>query len=153
MPVELINAINAVAVTELKTDEEEAKAVEERKSEEDHEMKEETSTEDDRKAELESQSEEKNGKEKGDETKEGLVIWDYHVILVVKENPDSLVFDLDTRLPYPSSFKEYSRHTFSKHEEENMREQFHRKFRVIAIREFLENSSQSSIKILYLQGS
>ena len=84
----------------------------------------------------------------GDETKEGLVIWDYHVILVIKENPKSMVFDLDTRLPYPSSFNEYSRHTFSKHEEENMREQFHRKFRVIPIREFLENfaSDRSHMK-------
>ena len=68
---------------------------------------------------------------------EGLVIWDYHVILIIKSDEDSTVFDLDTNLPYPCEFNCYSEGTFKS--DENILEQFHRKFRVIHIKDYLSN--------------
>lgn len=33
--------------------------------------------------------------------------WDYHVIILVKNNGKTLVFDHDSRLPWPVDFEEY----------------------------------------------
>jgi len=40
------------------------------------------------------------------------VFWDYHVILVVKSPSGGVVYDYDTRLPFPSSFESYVARTF-----------------------------------------
>ena len=71
------------------------------------------------------------------ESEEGLVIWDYHVILILKKNNASEVYDLDTSLPYPCDFQSYTKATFKS--DENILEQFHRKFRVIPFEDYLLN--------------
>ena len=67
---------------------------------------------------------------------DGLVIWDYHVILIIKNVLNCTVFDLDTSLPYPSEFDSYSKYAFKS--DTGIMEQFHRKFRVINCKEFLK---------------
>ena len=47
------------------------------------------------------------------------------------------MFDLDTNLPYPCDFKSYTHETFKS--EDNILEQFHRKFRVIPFDDYLLN--------------
>ena len=67
-------------------------------------------------------------------------MWDYHVLLVVlQENDISLVYDLDTKLPFPVSFKQYCVETFG--DETGIMEKFHRKFRVVPGAVFLTNFS------------
>ena len=76
----------------------------------------------------------------------GLVIWDYHVILIIK-NEGSVVFDLDTRLPYPCAFNHYTLNTFGSNEN-NFDERFHRKFRVTGIQDYMNHfaSDRSHMK-------
>lgn len=62
-------------------------------------------------------------------SEDGLVIWDYHVILIIKADQCSTVFDLDTNLPYPCDYNSYSQDTFKS--DDDILERFHRKFRVI----------------------
>ena len=67
-------------------------------------------------------------------------MWDYHVILVVKkDDAESLVYDLDTRLPFPVPFKTYSEATFG--DESGILEKFRRIFRVVPGAEFLTSLS------------
>ncbi|XP_026812465.1 protein N-terminal glutamine amidohydrolase isoform X1 [Rhopalosiphum maidis] len=40
---------------------------------------------------------------------EGLVFWDYHVFLIVQHLDKTLVFDMDTRLPFPVPFAQYAK--------------------------------------------
>jgi len=70
-------------------------------------------------------------------SEDGLVIWDYHVILIIKTDQGSTVFDLDTNLQYPCDYNSYSQDTFKS--DDNILEQFHRKFRVIPFEDFLLN--------------
>ena len=70
-------------------------------------------------------------------TEDGLVIWDYHVILIIKADQDCTVFDLDSNLPYPCDFNSYTQATFKL--DDNILEQFHRKFRVIPFEDYLLN--------------
>ncbi|KAK3089785.1 hypothetical protein FSP39_006501 [Pinctada imbricata] len=67
---------------------------------------------------------------------EGFVVWDYHVILI-HANPQhsSSVYDLDTTLSFPVSFKEYLEKGIR--DNQSLREQYWRMFRVIPAREFL----------------
>ena len=74
-------------------------------------------------------------KQSAAEDPEHPVVWDYHVILINKVKEGSMVFDLDTNLLYPCEFSHYSNETFKT--DELLREQFHRKFRVINIDDFL----------------
>ena len=76
--------------------------------------------------------------QKAGRDEDGLVVWDYHVILILHQgaNSTAVVYDLDTRLPFPVSFPEYCRATFGDSEEAVM-EKFHRKFRVVAGAEYL----------------
>lgn len=65
------------------------------------------------------------------------VIWDYHVFLVyhVGGTKNSLVYDLDTVLPFPESFESYFNSTFRN---DNELQQKHRRlFRVIPANEYL----------------
>ena len=47
-------------------------------------------------------------KQSAAEDPEHPVVWDYHVIMI----SENLVYDLDTRLPFPCSFDDYSKQTF-----------------------------------------
>lgn len=42
----------------------------------------------------------------------GIVHWDYHVIVLAREEFGSYVFDLDSTLPFPSPTEEYMRESF-----------------------------------------
>lgn len=71
---------------------------------------------------------------------DGLVVWDYHVILLYrKEDGQTLVYDLDTRLPFPAAFPLYSEATLAS--EEMLEAKFHRRFRVIPGAEYLTSLS------------
>jgi len=71
---------------------------------------------------------------------DGLVIWDYHVILLYKEEDgQTLVYDLDTRLPFPAQFPLYSEATLTS--DEMLEAKFHRQFRVIPGAEYLASLS------------
>ena len=68
-----------------------------------------------------------------------MVVWDYHVILIRRENSGTFVYDLDTRLPFPCDFQLYIDKSFG--EERNILPKFHRMFRVVAGEEFLQSFS------------
>ena len=38
---------------------------------------------------------------------DNLVVWDYHVILILMADPCALVYDQDSLLPFPCPFPEY----------------------------------------------
>ena len=61
-------------------------------------------------------------RQKAGKDEEKLVIWDYHVILIIKTDERSTVFDLDTNLPYPCDFKSYTQETFKS--DDDILEQF-----------------------------
>jgi hypothetical protein len=68
------------------------------------------------------------------------VIWDYHVILLYCGDKDgSLIYDLDTRLPFPSSFKKYCKKTLRPDQE--LEAKFHRQFRAVPGSVFLTSLS------------
>jgi len=78
--------------------------------------------------------------QKAGREEDGLVIWDYHVILLYKkEDGQTLVYDLDTLLPFPAQFSNYCETTFAS--EEQMQPNFHRQFRVVPGAEYLTNFS------------
>lgn len=70
---------------------------------------------------------------------DGLVIWDYHVIMVYHNENETTVFDMDTTLPFPTPFDEYCRETFKS--DEYLDSKFHRLFRVLTAESFLNNFS------------
>ncbi|XP_019622561.1 PREDICTED: protein N-terminal glutamine amidohydrolase-like [Branchiostoma belcheri] len=64
------------------------------------------------------------------------VVWDYHVILLhQREGQQTDVYDLDSMLPFPCNFSRYCTATF--HSDEELRPQFHRKFRVVPATDYL----------------
>ncbi|XP_041867220.1 protein N-terminal glutamine amidohydrolase isoform X2 [Melanotaenia boesemani] len=66
------------------------------------------------------------------------VIWDYHVVLIqVGLQSDSLVYDLDSELPFPCSLRLYAAQAFRS--DHFIRPEFHRKLRVIPADSFLLN--------------
>ncbi|XP_053210088.1 protein N-terminal glutamine amidohydrolase-like, partial [Panonychus citri] len=97
----------------------------------------------------------------GDDDCQGFVIWDYHVILIyddqvnggdegTKDETNSkstcFVYDLDTLLSFPVSLEEYV--TSSIQEDETLRPEFHRWFRVIPAAQYLTSfaSDRSRMK-------
>lgn len=70
---------------------------------------------------------------------DGLVVWDYHVIMVYHNENESIVFDFDTTLPFPTPFDEYCKETFKS--DEFLEPKFHRLFRVLKAESFLKNFS------------
>ncbi|MED6266035.1 Protein N-terminal glutamine amidohydrolase [Characodon lateralis] len=75
------------------------------------------------------------------------VIWDYHVILLhVRPESDSLVYDLDSELSFPCSLRLYG--TMAFRSDCHIRPEYHRKLRVIPADSFLLNfaSDRSHMK-------
>ena len=72
---------------------------------------------------------------------DGLTLWDYHVILLYKgvDLQSTLVYDLDTRLPFPVELPLYLVKAICN--DDGLEENFHRKFRVIPGAEYLCNLS------------
>ena len=67
------------------------------------------------------------------------MVWDYHVILLLRDKDNTLVYDLDTSLPFPCAFQLYSEKSLD--EETNMMAKFHRMFRVVTGEEYLQRFS------------
>lgn len=61
-----------------------------------------------------------------------LVIWDYHVIFLIKKESQTLVYDFDTILDYPCSFNEYFEKSV------NFKKPKSTFFRVVKSNDFLE---------------
>ncbi|XP_014663010.1 PREDICTED: protein N-terminal glutamine amidohydrolase-like [Priapulus caudatus] len=64
------------------------------------------------------------------------VVWDYHVIFVYKDCVGCLVYDLDTVLPFPYTFRKYASQTFRS--DLILLPDYHRLFRVVPARVYLE---------------
>lgn len=65
------------------------------------------------------------------------VIWDYHVILIQKpEEGKPLVYDLDSLLAFPCLLEHYIHQALQN--EQTMKKEYHRKFRVIEAQRFLD---------------
>uniref|UniRef100_A0A1B6G201 Protein N-terminal glutamine amidohydrolase n=1 Tax=Cuerna arida TaxID=1464854 RepID=A0A1B6G201_9HEMI len=77
---------------------------------------------------------------------DGLVVWDYHVIMVYYNEEASWVYDFDTQLKFPTPFSEYSKETFKS--DEIVNPSFHRFFRVIPAESYLKffSSDRSHMK-------
>lgn len=66
----------------------------------------------------------------------GIVVWDYHVVVLATQNHCSQVFDLDTTLPFPCDFNEYTKKTFKTNT--MLKPQYYRMFRVIPALMYLQ---------------
>lgn len=66
-----------------------------------------------------------------------MVIWDYHVIFIYSPpNGDTIVYDLDTTLPFPCDFKTYFLQGIRSNQ--SLQPKFYRFFRVIPAASFLQ---------------
>lgn len=105
-----------------------------------------------------------------------IVIWDYHVFVMVTCRPRSTppgatmllrrasrderksisqawVYDLDTRLPVPVSLHEYLRATFKSEQRSTVAEQFQPRFRVVCAQDFLAHFASDRSHMRVPQGS
>ncbi|RIB24802.1 N-terminal glutamine amidase-domain-containing protein [Gigaspora rosea] len=70
---------------------------------------------------------------------DGFVIWDYHVILLLKENDETLnkkrswIYDFDTTLSFPCDFETYARESLPLVD----LPEYHRKYRIVSSETFL----------------
>jgi len=79
-------------------------------------------------------------KQKAGRDEEKLVIWDYHVITLYRpEEARTLVYDLDSELPFPTYFHKYVTETFRT--DAILNPEYHRIFRVVPASIFLANFS------------
>lgn len=79
-------------------------------------------------------------RQKAGRDEEKLVIWDYHVILIYRPDTDkTLVYDLDSELPFPTYFHKYVTETFRT--DAILNTEYHRQFRVVPAKTFLQNFS------------
>merc|ERR1719195_1562579 len=79
-------------------------------------------------------------RQKAGRDEEKLVIWDYHVILIYRPDTDkTLVYDLDSELPFPTYFHKYVTETFRT--DAILNPEYHRIFRVVPASTFLTHFS------------
>jgi len=79
-------------------------------------------------------------KQKAGRDEEKLVIWDYHVIALYRpEEARTLVYDLDSELPFPTYFHKYVTETFRT--DAILNPEYHRIFRVVPASTFLAHFS------------
>merc|ERR1719483_1086250 len=76
-------------------------------------------------------------RQKAGRDEEKLVIWDYHVILIYRPDERTLVYDLDSELPFPTYFHKYVTETFRT--DAILNPEYHRIFRVVPATIFLQN--------------
>lgn len=74
-------------------------------------------------------------RQKAGRDEEKLVIWDYHVIFMYKPDDRTLVYDLDSELPFPTYFHKYVTETFRT--DAILNTEYHRHFRVVPAVTFL----------------
>lgn len=87
----------------------------------------------------------------GDPNQDGLVVWDYHVILVYCHEENCLIYDFDTVLEFPCIFDEYTAMAIKS--DDNLNPQYYRKFRVINAKSFLLNFSSDRSHMMKENGS
>lgn len=76
-------------------------------------------------------------KQRAGREEDRLVIWDYHVIFLYSVDIKScLVYDLDSELPFPTFFHKYVTETFRT--DQVLKSDFHRFFRVVTAKQFLQ---------------
>ncbi|RKP25743.1 N-terminal glutamine amidase-domain-containing protein, partial [Syncephalis pseudoplumigaleata] len=69
-----------------------------------------------------------------------LVVWDYHVILVVQTSKsDAMVYDFDAMLPFPCPWSEYVQMVFQP--DIALQDGFLRQFRVVPARDYIDHFS------------
>eukprot|EP00761_Pharyngomonas_kirbyi_P013606 gb/GECH01013635.1/.p1 GENE.gb/GECH01013635.1/~~gb/GECH01013635.1/.p1 ORF type:complete len:194 (+),score=37.95 gb/GECH01013635.1/:1-582(+) len=80
---------------------------------------------------------------------DGLIVWDYHVIAVYNDGKESLVYDLDTKLPFPCPFMKYVKNSFPKviHNTDYVR------FRVVKASDFLNYFSSDRSHMITHDGN
>lgn len=78
------------------------------------------------------------------------VVWDYHVVLIDKEA--QLVFDLDSTVAFPSSFNLYLQSCI-RNDCLLLEERFHRRFRVIGAKQYLEIFASDRSRMKHPDGS
>jgi len=79
-------------------------------------------------------------RQKAGKDEEKLVIWDYHVLLILRQPDDRcLVYDLDSDLPFPTYFHKYVTETFRT--DAILNPEYHRFFRVVPAPTFLAKFS------------
>ena len=76
-------------------------------------------------------------RQKAGRDEEKLVIWDYHVIFIYRPDERTLVYDLDSELPFPTYFHKYVTETFRT--DAILNPEYHRIFRVVPATIFLQN--------------
>ncbi len=77
----------------------------------------------------------------GKDDQDGLVVWDYHVFLVVTSTPsEHQVFDLDSRLSFPAPFADYAKETL-RYDDDSLLPEFRRRFRLVPAVEYLDRFS------------
>lgn len=74
-------------------------------------------------------------RQKAGREEERLVIWDYHVVFIYRPDDRTLVYDLDSELPFPTYFHKYVTETFRT--DAILNTEYHRYFRVIPANTFL----------------
>ncbi|RDD47159.1 Protein N-terminal glutamine amidohydrolase [Trichoplax sp. H2] len=85
-------------------------------------------------------------KQQASDKENGLIVWDYHVILIRKASNLVSVLDFDSQLQFPCTFYDYVTHGLRPDDE--LQKQFQRLFRVIPALDFLETfaSDRSHMK-------
>jgi len=76
-------------------------------------------------------------RQKAGKDEEKLVIWDYHVVLLYRPDDRTLVYDLDSELPFPTYFHKYVTETFRT--DAILNPEYHRLFRIVPAQSFLQN--------------
>ncbi|XP_022286355.2 protein N-terminal glutamine amidohydrolase-like isoform X1 [Crassostrea virginica] len=90
-------------------------------------------------------------RQRASKREDGQVVWDYHVIFLHQSsNFGTVVYDLDTTLPFPCDFNKYYEESIK--DEKCLRKEYHRKFRVIPGAEFLKTFASDRSHMLTQDG-
>ncbi|CAM1302140.1 WDYHV1 (predicted) [Pycnogonum litorale] len=90
----------------------------------------------------------------GEVANDGLVVWDYHVIMIYyvpSSGKVAQVYDFDSTLSFPCQFDLYSKETFRPRFP--LKEQYQRKFRIISGNDYLRKFSSDRLHMRNEDGS
>lgn len=87
----------------------------------------------------------------GDPNNNGLIVWDYHVVTVVIGAQNSVVYDLDSTLPFPCSLQDYISQTF--HPEFELKKRYKQYIRMVPAIHFLAKFSSNRSHMQKSDGS
>ncbi|KAH3886433.1 protein N-terminal glutamine amidohydrolase-like [Dreissena polymorpha] len=88
--------------------------------------------------------------QKASSSEDGVVVWDYHVIFIHISHQGSFVYDLDSRLAFPTSFCDYFRCSIRPCAA--FKPEFHRRFRLIEAELFLQTFASDRSHMLTENG-